>query len=170
MPDFVSSILMLLFWLFIVNAITKFFKKMFGKANEAQPANKGGTQKPQSTFQEMMREIQKKIEDAQTGQNIPPYSQPEVVIAAPEKPVVRPQQTLTKHKETGAEKAKRSAAEYENFVKKERRKEHDAEESRLTNKIYAIKSEEETTAPFELDLRNAIIGSIILEQPHSYRN
>ncbi len=168
MPDFVSSILMLLFLIFVVNAIGRFFKKMVGKGTDAKPGNTNSPQKPKSTFQDMMKEFQKKMEEAQTGQNIPPYAQPEVVVAAPKKPVVKQQQTIVRHIETGEEKERKAHAEYQQFIRQERKKEHDAEESRLTNKIYAIKShEEEVTEPFELDLRNAIIGSIILERRYS---
>jgi len=158
---------MLLFWIFVVNAIGRFLKKMFGKANNTNPSNTNDPKKPKSTFQDMMKEFQKKMEEAQTGQNIPPYAQPEVVVAVPKKPVLKAQQTLTKHIETGAEKEKKAAAKYEQFIKLERKKEHDAEESRLTNKIYALKTDEEVNELFELDLRNAIIGGIILERPYS---
>ena len=34
-------------------------------------------------------------------------------------------------------------------------------------KIYTTEAHEEQGVPFELDLRNAIIGSIILERPYS---
>lgn len=168
MPDFISSILMLVFWIFIVNMISKFFKNLFGVKKKPETGGTNQQPKSQSTFQDMMKEVLKRMDNPTSEQPVPPVVKTTTRNVLSEKRDSKPQQTLQRHVETGVEKEKRKAAEYQNFIRQERKKEHDAEASKLVNKIYALDYEPENeNLEFELDLRNAIIGNIILERPYS---
>lgn len=146
---------------------------MFGKQDPNKPVPTA-QQKPQQTFQDIFKELQKKMEDAQAKQNIPPYADKKIIPVKEVKPVevkkVNPEvnfQQVYKSKDVVSEKEKKSAEEYNKFIRDERKREHDAESNALDKKIYSTETHEEQGVPFELDLRNAIIGSIILERPYS---
>ncbi len=178
MPDFVGTILMLVFWIFIVNGIFKFFKRAAaaGKVN-TDPKQQTKPKSTSQTFQEIFKELQKKAEEAKAKQNMPPYAKPvaKPVVIEQKKVIQQAQvkplhQTIYKHKEGISEKAKKSDLEFDRFVQKERTMRHDVEQSELFRKIYEIKpagEEDENVVPFELDLKNAIIGALILERPYS---
>ncbi|MFI5171725.1 MAG: hypothetical protein ACHQFW_05005 [Chitinophagales bacterium] len=172
MGDFIGPILMLLFWIFIVNGIVKFVKKIAAAGkNQNQPQSKQSSPKPTQTFQDIFKELQKKMEDAQSKQNVPPYAtleeikkqKQEVREKRKEVPI---KQAVYTYKESIPEKEKKAAQQYEQFVKDEKKKEHDAEQSKLFKKVYEIKVEEEPAIAFELDIRNALIGSMIFERPY----
>ncbi len=173
----IGSILIILFWLFIGNRIIKFIKGKLvgdGTTQQARPNTTTTQKKPQQTFQEIFKELQKQMEENQTGKKLPDYSEKNI---RPKQPVVQKQQQQKKEavnlqqvyvsKEVISDKEKKKSSEFEQFVRTERKKEHDAESSQLDKKIYGIHEEEQQGVPFELDLRNAIIGSIILERPYS---
>jgi type IV secretory pathway VirB10-like protein len=172
-----GSIIMVVVWLIIVNLASRWFKKVFNsKGPDGTNTSKPTSSKPQQTFQDIFKEIQKKMEEAQGRENIPPYAQPERKVEV--KPVTKQPpvfqkkaeiniQEVYKSKEVISKKEKENSAEYENFIREERKKEHDAESHALDKKIYALEKEVEEGVPFDLDLRNAIIGSIILERPYS---
>ncbi len=169
MPDFVGTILMLLFWILIVNGISRFFKKVTGAANKekGKPQSKPQQQKT-TTFQDIFKELQKKAEEARAKQNMPPYAKPEVKEVSYEKTNRPPQQEVYTTKEAIPEKAKRSDIEFDKFVEEQRKKEHDAEQRNLYKKAYRITTDDEQDViPFEIDLKNAIIGAMILERPYS---
>ncbi len=171
MPDFVGTILMLIIWIVIVNGISRFFKKVTGAANKekGKPQSKQPQQQQKSTtFQDIFKELQKKAEEARAKQNMPPYAKPEVKEVSYEKTNRPPQQEVYTSKELIPEKAKRSDAEFDKFVSEQRKKEHDAEQRDLYKKAYRIKTDDEVDIiPFEIDLKNAIIGAMILERPYS---
>ncbi len=174
----IGSIIIILFWLFVGNRIIKFVKgKLIGDGTATQQSrpNTSTTQKkPQQTFQEIFKELQKQMEENQTGKKLPDYSEKNI---RPKQPIVQKQQQQKKEavnlqqvyvsKDVISDKEKKKSSEFEQFVRSERKKEHDAESSQLDKKIYGIHEEEQQGVPFELDLRNAIIGSIILERPYS---
>ncbi|MBK7034866.1 MAG: hypothetical protein IPI31_11065 [Bacteroidetes bacterium] len=168
MPDFVGTILMLLFWIFIVNGIAKFFKKAVGNANKDKTTPQAKPQQKNTTFQDIFKELQKKAEEARAKQNMPPYAKPEVKEVSYEKTNRPPQQEVYTTKEAIPEKAKRSDIEFDKFVEEQRKKEHDAEQRNLYKKAYRITTDDEQDViPFEIDLKNAIIGAMILERPYS---
>lgn len=171
--DGIQSIIMLIIWIFVINLISRFLKKMFGKSdpNNPESANKP---KGKQTFQDIFKELQKKMEDAQAKQNIPPYGDRKVVTVNEAKPISKKPlksgvdfQKVYQSRDGVSEKEKKSNEEYKKFIRDARNKEHDATASKLDGKIYDIEETEQQGVPFELDLRNAIIGSIILERPYS---
>jgi len=190
MPEFISTILMLIFWIFVVSAISRFIKRIVGgqqqqqKQQQQQQQNKKTTtqqKKPQqTTLQDMFKEIKKQIDEAQQQQHIPPYSKTEGKEEYPDlkkirekaeeikeakklTPVQQKKQELYKQKEMVTEKERLRYEEYEKKVAAVKKKEHDADQSRLGEKIFRL-HEEEQGEPFDLDLRNALIGQIILER------
>jgi hypothetical protein len=191
MPDFVVSILIMIFWFIIISAVGKFFKRMMSGNQDASknPPLSKQPNKPQKTFQDIIKEIQKQVDESTQQQNIPPYARTEVKEVKPEsdvrevkpvsevrevKPVTEKQQSrintnkqiVIKEREILSQKEKERSREYEKFVAGERRKEHDAEQRNLEKKIYAITSEEDDQPFVNFDLRNAIIANAILERPY----
>lgn len=172
--DGIGSIIMLIIWIFVINLISRFFKKIFGKQDPNKPVSTS-QQKPQQTFQDIFRELQKKMEETQSKQNIPPYAERKMIPVKEVKPhvevkKVKPEvnfQQVYQSKDVISDREKKSDAEFKKFIREERKREHDAESSKLDKKIYTSEAQEEQGVPFELDLRNAIIGSIILERPYS---
>lgn len=173
----IGSILIILFWMFIANRIIKFVKgKLAGDGNTTQPKTNTSTtqKKPQQTFQEIFKELQKQMEENQTGKKLPDYTEKNI---RPKQPIVQKQQQQKKEavnlqhvyvsKNIVSDKERQKDSEFKQFVRSERKKEHDAEAHQLDKKIYELHEEEQQGVPFELDLRNAIIGSIILERPYS---
>ncbi len=159
---------MLLFWILIVNGISRFFKKVTGAANKDNGKPQPQQQQKTTTFQDIFKELQKKAEEARAKQNMPPYAKPEVKEVSYEKTNRPPQQEVYTTKELIPEKAKRSDMEFDKFVELQRKKEHDAEQRDLYKKAYRIKTDDEIDIiPFEIDLKNAIIGAMILERPYS---
>ena len=161
---------MLLFWILIVNGISRFFKKVTGAVTKekGKPQSKQPQQQKSTTFQDIFKELQKKAEEARAKQNMPPYAKPEVKEVSYEKTNRPPQQEVYTTIEAIPEKAKRSDLEFDKFVESQRKKEHDAEQRDLYKKAYRIKTDDEVDViPFEIDLKNAIIGAMILERPYS---
>ncbi len=184
---------MLLFWIFIVNGIVRFVKKMGAGSKEAnnKPKPQNNSQ-PTQTFQDIFKEIKKKVEDAQAKQNVPPYATFEEVKnkkaelknaenknaenkKAENKKIEdeksrheeNQRKGVYRHKHAINEKEEKSAVKFDEFVKQERKKEHDITQ-REYKQAYEIKDEEDyIDLPFELDLRNALIGAMILERPYS---
>ncbi len=173
MPEFIQTILMLIFWVFIVSAIGRFFKKLGGGDKSKPNPNKTTTttqNKTPQTFQDIFRELKKQIEESQQKQNIPPYAEPQkypdLKTVKKEVKQIKAQQINTvqeKKRNQVAEMEKKKALEYEKSVQALRKQEHDAEQRHLEQKIF-VTAEEEYFEPYQLDLRNAIIGSIILER------
>ncbi len=167
-PEIIGNLLMILFWIFIVRGVVRFVKKIAGGA-EQKPAAKT-EKKEYPTLPEVIREMQRKIQEAEAQQNqnknLPPViTKPENKPVAEKKIQPRPQ-TLYRQKDLIDPKIKQESADHEKFVEAERRKEHDARQSELEKKIYSIDQKEEPAPEFELDLRNAVLGSIILDRPY----
>ena len=174
MPDFIQTILMLIFWVFIVSAIGRFFKKLGGgdknKPNPNKPTVSTTQNKTPQTFQDIFRELKKQIDESQQKQNIPPYAEqqkyPDLKTVKQEVKQIRKKEINTvqeKKRNLVAETEKKKALEYEKAVQATRKVEHDAEQRHLEEKIF-VTTEEEYFEPFQLDLRNAIIGAMILER------
>ncbi len=191
MSELIPTLLMLIFWIFIVSAVGRFFKKIFGTNQQNQKSKTTSAQpdkKPQ-TFQDIFKELKKQIEDAQQKQNIPPYAKKEEAKPETYPDLKTIQQEAKKQQELKrlqqmqrrqnpvqqkkyqqhdlvTEAEKKRSLEYQRVVEEERRREHDAEQRRLEEKIFAPVKEDEEAVAFDLDLRNAIIGSIILERKY----
>lgn len=60
---------------------------MFGKQDPNKPVSTS-QQKPQQTFQDIFRELQKKMEETQSKQNIPPYAERKMIPVKEVKPQV----------------------------------------------------------------------------------
>lgn len=174
MPDFIQTILMLVFWVFIVSAIGRFFKKLNGvdknKANPQKTTSTTTQNKTPQTFQDIFRELKKQMEDAQQKQHVPPYAEkqkyPDLKTVQKQAKQIKSQHINTvqeKKRNQVAEYEKKKALEYEKSVEAERKREHDAEQRHLENRIYTT-AEEEQFEPYQIDLRNAIIGAMILER------
>lgn len=64
---------------------------------------------------------------------------------------------------------KRKSLEYEDYVRKQRRMEHDAENRHLEEKIQDYYAEDENTVMPIIDLKNIIIADAILNRPYADR-
>lgn len=166
--DFITSILIFLFWIFIVNVATRFFKKAFGADNEKDKESKPTTTIPEGPSpEEVFRELRKKMEEARK------HTTPTVTEHRPIPPADRrnqdapEKQEVYRQREVTSEREKRSSEEFQKALSTARKREHDADPSRLSRKEILAEVEQEATPEFELDLRNAMIGSIILERPYS---
>lgn len=179
MPDFVGTILMVLFWIFIVRGITKFIKSATGKT-EKDPKAPATTQKPQAqSFQDIFREMQRKIQEAEEQQNLPPYAEKHATDIKQVKETVKEtvkvkdpvlaekRSTSYRQKTILTEKERKLISDQKDLEGEIQREKMDSAEKARIKKIYAIDAIEEETSNIDFDLRNAIIGKIILDRPYS---
>lgn len=164
--DSIWSILLVFGWIILMNLGGKFVKRLLGNDESAQkskskpkPTQESGETTHEPTPEEIFKEIRRKLEEQRKKQVA--MSRKEVLMDEPEKQVVYRQ------KEVMSAREKRSSGEFQEALAKARKTEHDAEQHHLEQKSILVEPEEEQYPEFDLDLRNAIIGSIILERPYS---
>jgi len=168
--EIITSLLIFLFWIFVVNMATRFIKKLMNPQEAQKKQQKQGEQdSPETgpTPEEVFKDIQRKLQEArkkqeelrkkeaQTDRGMRRYD--------PDQP---DKQKIYQQKSTTSEKEKRSTEEFQKALTAARKKQHDADKSRLQEKAILQEPEKESYPEFELDLRNAIIGSIVLERPY----
>lgn len=157
--DSIWSIILVFVWIVVMNLGGRFVKKFLGQdqnpENQAPEAPQAPEKKPSPD--EVFRELRKKIEEARRQQQM---ERERDQMDAPEKQVVY------KQREVISEREKRSSGEFQQALAKARTTEHDAEQHNLDQKGHKLVAEEENYPEFDLDLRNAIIGSIIMERPY----
>lgn len=166
--DLIFSILGILFWIFVVNAGGRFIKKLMNGGQEEgktikPPVGQDAMPKAEDVFKELRRKLEEAQRQTESQKEIQrkPLSPVTKNLDAPEK------QEVYKQKEVISAKEKRSSEEFQKALAQAKSKEHDAEGSRLGRKTASVSEIEEEYPEFEMDLRNAMIGSIILERPYS---
>lgn len=165
--DFNPTLLIIIIWVLIANFGGKFIKKLMN-----QGGGEGETTEPvkptKPTQGDVFKELRRQLEEARKAA--------EGQVITPEKPVVakstrdyeKPEkQVVYKATERTSEREKKSAEEFRQAIEKAKRREHDAESQHLEEKNRPVVLDDETYEPYELDLRDAIIGSIIMERPYS---
>ena len=114
------------------------------------------------TPEEMFRDLQKKMQEARQKR----AQMPSTKAGRRYKDDAVEKQKVYQAKEVVSEREKRSSEEFQRVLSAARKKQHDAEQHHLERKAILQENEQEEYPDFNLDLRNAIIGSIILERPY----
>lgn len=162
--DSIWSLLIVFGWIILMNLGGRFVKRLLGnEETPKKPVSKpvqpeSGPMQEQSP-EEIFKEIRRKLEEQRKKQAT--SSRKQVLVDEPEK------QVIYKQKEVMSAREKRSSGEFQEAIAKARKTEHDAEQHHLEQKSILLESNEDQYPEFDLDLRNAIIGSIILERPYS---
>jgi hypothetical protein len=165
--DFNPTLLIIIIWVLIANFGGKFIKKLMTQGN-----GENETKQPQRPVKpdqgDVFKQIRRQLEEARKAA--------EGQVITPEKPVVTKstrnydeleKQVVYKATERTSAREKKSAEEFRQAIEKAKRREHDAESQHLEEKNRPVVTDDEIYEPYELDLRNAIIGSIIMERPYS---
>lgn len=169
----IGFIILLIFWFVVVRIIKSVFKKYKADQGDKSTTQQPKTESQPQTFAEIFREMQRKMQEAEAKQNIPPYADPGAKTVKTVEAKVKKVQEVTrkstvqqKHMVTEKERQDRKDADK---IESDRMKRVAAEEQRaIEKKIYSVEEAgKEEEVPFELDLKNAIIGSIIFDRPYS---
>lgn len=169
--DFIWSLLIFFFWIFIVNLASRGIKKVFGGGEQdkkpaptqRQPEMPVPAEPEGPSPEEMFRELQKRMQEARRQRSVDQTSNE----GRRYKDDTKEKQKVYQAREVTSEREKRSSEEFQRVLAAARKKQHDADDHHLERKATPMEVEQEALPEFELDLRNAVIGSIILERPYS---
>ncbi|MBK6731558.1 MAG: hypothetical protein IPG60_11580 [Bacteroidetes bacterium] len=161
--------------IWVVVAIIWFIFSSFNnkKKREAELNKKAGKpveteRRPKNAMEEVLRELQRRAESIERPEVVNP--KPNVAKTIKDnKHQNSNKQKLVKGKDIFSMDEKRKSMEYEEYVRKQRRKEHDAENRHLEEKIQNYYAEDVNTITPIIDLRDIIIADAILNRPYADR-
>lgn len=156
-------ILVAIIWLIIsgINKNKKEQEKQNRKRQTQIPETETQNRQP-DTIREILEEM-KRQSKAETMQRNPKQQTVKKVKQNQPREITN-RQIIIEDREQISENEKQAALEYENFVLKARKKEHDAEQHHLEQNIM-LEPESEMYEPLELDLKNIIIADAVMRRP-----
>lgn len=152
-----------LIWL-VFSGMNSKRKKEQQQKRKAAPQNSEPIPTAEDPFQEVLREIKRRADEQKT-QKQPERQRVNKPLPVEKRPVGNKQQ-LVKGKEVFSVEEKRKSMEYQSYVRKQRRMEHDADNRHLEDKIQEFYSQPEEFNPIDIDLRDIVIADAILNRPY----
>lgn len=165
-PQSIIWVIIALIWMVFSGLNSKRKKEAEQQKRTGAPTEK----KPDSRnpMEEVLRELQRRAETIET----PEVRNPKPVVAKTiktNKHQVSNKQEVIKGKEVFSMEEKRKSLEYDEYVREQRRKEHDAENRHLEEKIQGYYTEVENDAIINITLRDMVIADAILNRPYADR-